>query len=45
MERVTDELRRVRVEHVPGGHVVLWDALAETSALVRDFLVAKRKTA
>jgi hypothetical protein len=24
---------------------VLWDSLAETSALVRDFLVAKRKTA
>ena len=45
LERLTDELRRVRVKHVPGGHVVLWDALAETSALVRDFLVAKRKTA
>ena len=29
----------------PGGHVVLWDALAESSALVRDFLVARRKTA
>jgi hypothetical protein len=25
--------------------VVLWDALAESSALVRDFLVARRKTA
>jgi len=35
----------VRVETVPGGHTVLWDALAETSAHVRDFLVAKKKTA
>jgi len=25
--------------------VVLWDAMAETSALVRDFLVAKDRTA
>jgi hypothetical protein len=30
---------------VPGSHVVLWDAMAETSALVRDFLVAKDRTA
>lgn len=45
IERVTDEIRRVRVERVPGGRVVLWDALAESSALVRDFLVARRKTA
>ena len=45
MERASDELRRVRVETVPGGHTVLWDALAETSAHVRDFLVAKKKTA
>jgi len=44
VERATDELRRVRVETVPGGHVVLWDALAETSAHTRSFLVA-RKTA
>jgi pimeloyl-ACP methyl ester carboxylesterase len=40
-----DQIRRLRVEEVPGGRVVLWDSLAETSALVRDFLVAKRKTA
>jgi lipase len=45
LERASDELRRVRVETVPGGHTVLWDALAETSAHVKDFLVAKRKTA
>ncbi len=45
VERITDEIRRVRIEEVPGGRVVLWDALAESSALVRDFLVAKRKTA
>jgi pimeloyl-ACP methyl ester carboxylesterase len=45
LERLTDEIRRVRIEQVPGGRVVLWDALAESSALVRDFLVARRKTA
>jgi lipase len=45
LESIAEEIRRVRVEEVPGGHVVLWDAMAETSALVRDFLVAKRKTA
>ena len=28
-------LRRCRLEVVPGGHVPLWDALAETGALVR----------
>jgi len=37
-ERAAAELRRCRVETVPGSHVVLWDALAETSALVRDFV-------
>jgi lipase len=42
VERATDELRRVRDETVPGGHAVLWDALAETSAHVRSFLVAKK---
>ena len=42
VERATDELRRVRVETVPGGHAVLWDALAESSAHVRSFLVAKK---
>ena len=41
----SDAVRRLRVEEVPGGHVVLWDALAETSAYVRDFLVARRATA
>ena len=45
MEMIEEAVRRLRVEHVPGGHVVLWDALAESSALVRDFLVAKRQTA
>jgi pimeloyl-ACP methyl ester carboxylesterase len=40
-----DAVRRLRVEEVPGGHAVLWDALAETSAYVRDFLVARRATA
>jgi len=41
----SDGVRRLRVEEVPGGHVVLWDALAETGAYVRDFLVARRATA
>jgi lipase len=45
VEDVTDQIRRVRVEEVPGGRVVLWDALAEASAVIRDFLVAKHKTA
>jgi pimeloyl-ACP methyl ester carboxylesterase len=40
LERAEEELRRVRVEIVPGGHAVLWDALAEASAHVRSFLVA-----
>ena len=37
-DRAAAELRRCRVATVPGSHVVLWDALAETSALVRDFV-------
>ena len=45
VEAASDAVRRLRVEEVPGGHVVLWDAMAETSALVRDFLVAKDRTA
>jgi pimeloyl-ACP methyl ester carboxylesterase len=45
IESIGDAVRRLRIEEVPGGHELLWDALAETSALVRDFLVAKRKTA
>jgi pimeloyl-ACP methyl ester carboxylesterase len=45
LDGIADAVRRLRIEEVPGGHVVLWDAMAETSALVRDFLVAKRKTA
>ena len=45
LEMIEDAVRRLRVEEVPGGHVVLWDAFAESSALVRDFLVAKRQTA
>ena len=45
VEAALDAVRRLRVEEVPGGHVVLWDAMAETSALVRDFLVAKDRTA
>ena len=45
LEMIEDAVRRLRVEELPGGHVVLWDAFAESSALVRDFLVAKRQTA
>ena len=40
--RAMDELRRVRLETVPGGHVVLWDAFAETSAHVRSFVAARK---
>ncbi len=39
-DRAMAELRRGRLECVPGGHGVLWDALAETSALVCDFVFA-----
>jgi pimeloyl-ACP methyl ester carboxylesterase len=39
-ERAADELRRCTCRVVPGGHSVLWDALAETGALVREFLLA-----
>jgi pimeloyl-ACP methyl ester carboxylesterase len=39
-EQAAEELRRGRMETVPGGHCLLWDALAETSALVRDFVLA-----
>ncbi len=38
-------LRRCRVEVVPGGHVPLWDALAESGALVRSFVAAQRARA
>ncbi len=37
-EMAAAALRRCRVEVVPGGHVPLWDALAETGALVKDFV-------
>jgi lipase len=38
-DRAISELRRGRLEIVPGGHAVLWDALAETSTLVREFVL------
>ena len=38
-EQIVEELRRGQLETVPGGHAVLWDALAETSALVREFVL------
>jgi len=40
-ERAAAELRRCRLCVVPGGHAVLWDALAETGALVRDFVTER----
>jgi pimeloyl-ACP methyl ester carboxylesterase len=40
-ERAAAELRRCRVTVVPGSHAVLWDALAETGALVRDFVTER----
>ena len=40
-DRAAAELRRSRVAIVPGSHAVLWDALAETGALVRDFVTVR----
>ncbi len=40
-EAAAGELRRGAVATVPGGHPVLWDALAETGAVVRDFVLAR----
>jgi lipase len=42
-ELAAAELRRCRIEVVPGGHVPLWDALAETGALVKDFVSARTR--
>jgi len=42
IEAAEEAIRRCRVETVPGSHAVLWDALAETSAHVRSFLVARK---
>ena len=39
--RAAAELRRCRLAVVPGSHAVLWDALAETGALVRDFVTER----
>jgi pimeloyl-ACP methyl ester carboxylesterase len=39
--RAAAELRRCQVAVVPGSHAVLWDALAETGALVRDFVTER----
>ncbi|HKV68170.1 MAG TPA: alpha/beta hydrolase [Gaiellales bacterium] len=44
-EWAAGELRRCRLEVVPGGHVPLWDALAESGALVRSFVAAQRARA
>jgi len=38
-------MRRCRIEVVPGGHVPLWDALAESGALARSFVAAQRARA
>ena len=40
-EAAASELRRGTLATVPGGHPVLWDALAETGAVVRDFVLAR----
>lgn len=40
-EAAAAEMRRATVATVPGGHPVLWDALAETGAVVRDFVLAR----
>jgi pimeloyl-ACP methyl ester carboxylesterase len=44
-EWAAGQLRRPRLEVVPGGHVPLWDALAESGALVRSFVAAQRARA
>ena len=44
-ERAAAECRRGEVATVPGGHPVLWDALAETGAAVRDFVLARTPAA
>ena len=41
VERAAAELRRCQLAVVPGSHAVLWDALAETGALVRDFVTER----
>jgi pimeloyl-ACP methyl ester carboxylesterase len=43
VERAALELRRCRVATVPGGHAPLWDALAETGAHVRGFVVTRSR--
>jgi pimeloyl-ACP methyl ester carboxylesterase len=42
-ERAASKLRRCRIEIVPGGHTPLWDSLAETGALVKDFVSTPRQ--
>jgi pimeloyl-ACP methyl ester carboxylesterase len=42
-ERAAAELRRCRIEIVPGGHTPLWDSLAETGALVKSFVSTPAK--
>jgi pimeloyl-ACP methyl ester carboxylesterase len=44
-ERAAAELRRCKVEVVPGGHTPLWDSLAETGALVKSFVSGQRTRA
>jgi lipase len=44
-ERAAAELRRCRIEIVPGGHTPLWDSLAETGALVKNFVSGQRTSA
>ncbi|MGH3073677.1 MAG: alpha/beta fold hydrolase, partial [Gaiellales bacterium] len=41
VERAAADLRRCQIAVVPGSHAVLWDALAETGALVRDFVTER----
>jgi lipase len=43
VERAALELRRCRVATVPGGHALLWDALAEAGAHVKGFVVTRSR--
>jgi lipase len=40
VERAAGALQQCSAREVPGGHMVLWDSLAETGAYVREFLLA-----
>ncbi len=42
--RASAELPHCTAHMVPGGHMLMWDALAETGALVRQFLLVPQRS-